>query len=106
MMESSTGVLKELAAREQSLSGKVTKAREDAAKLIADAEAQAKDIIVKAEAEAAKMTADYKQRRESEEKTILETTLEGAKSAAASLKAAAETKVADAVKHIVSSVLP
>jgi vacuolar-type H+-ATPase subunit H len=90
-LESSTGVLKELAAREQALSSKV---------------AAAKDIIAQANADAAKMTAEYRAKRETEEKSILDSTLSSAKSAAEGLRATAESKVADAVKHIVSKVLP
>jgi vacuolar-type H+-ATPase subunit H len=105
-LESSTGVLKELAAREQALSGKVVAAREEAINIVAAAEARAKELIAQAEAEAARMTAEYRSRRESEEKTILETTLAAARSAADGLRSAAEAKVPDAVKHIVSKVLP
>lgn len=105
-MESSVGVLKELASREQALSGKVAAAIDEAAKIVASAEARAKEILAQAEAEAAKLTTEQRARREAEEKSILETSLARAKSAADGLRSAAEAKVADAVKHIVSQVLP
>lgn len=105
-MESSVGVLKELATREQALSGKVTAAIDEAAKIVASAEAKAKEILAQAEADAAKLTAESRAKREAEEKSILETSLSSAKTAADGLRSAAESKVADAVKHIVAQVLP
>lgn len=105
-MESSVEVLKELASREQALSGKVVAARDEAAKIVANAEAKAREILAQAETEAAKLTTEQRAKREAEEKSILETSLATAKSAAEGLRSAAEAKVADAVKHIVSKVLP
>ena len=105
-MESSVEVLKELASREQALSGKVTAAIDEAAKIVANAEAKAKEILAQAEAEAAKLTTESRAKRETEEKNILDSSLATAKTAAEGLRSTAESKVADAVKHIVSRVLP
>jgi vacuolar-type H+-ATPase subunit H len=105
-LESSVGILKELASREQALSGKVAAARDEAMQIVANAETKAKEILAQAEAEAAKLTAEQRAKREAEEKSILETSLTSAKSAAEGLRSAAESKVADAVKHIVAQVLP
>ena len=105
-MESSTGVLKDLAAREQVLTGKVAAARDEAARIISEAEAKAKALLSQAEAEALKMTSEYRDRLKAEEQGILETTRTSAKTAADGLRAAAESKVGEAVKLIVSKVLP
>ncbi len=105
-MEANTGVLKELATREAQLTTKVSGARDEAQRMIADAEAKAKDILAKAEADARALESDYKQKRDSEEKAILEAGVAAARSAADAVKAAASGKIAVAVKAIVSKVLP
>jgi vacuolar-type H+-ATPase subunit H len=105
-LESSTGVLSELAKREQALSGKVEAAKIEAAKLISDAEAKAKDVLAKAESDAKALTDEFKARREAEEKSILESGSMAAKSAADAAKLASLAKVGDAVKTIVGRVLP
>ncbi len=105
-MESSTGVLSELAKREQALSSKVEAAKVEAAKLISDAEAKAKDVLGKAESDVRTLSDEFKARREAEEKNILESGAIAARSAADAAKSAALGKVADAVKTIVGRVLP
>jgi vacuolar-type H+-ATPase subunit H len=105
-MESSVGVLQELAKREQALSGKVQTAHDEATKLIADAEDRAKATVAKAEADAKALEAEYRTKREGEEKSILESSLTGARAAAQSATSAAQAKVADAVKLVVSRVIP
>jgi vacuolar-type H+-ATPase subunit H len=105
-LESSTGVLSELAKREQALSSKVEAAKVEAAKLISDAEAKAKELLGKAESDVKTLTDEFKVRREAEEKNILESGAVAARSAADAAKSAALTKVADAVKTIVGRVLP
>jgi vacuolar-type H+-ATPase subunit H len=105
-LESSTGVLSELAKREQALSSKVEAAKVEAAKLISDAEAKAKDVLGKAEADVKTLAEEFKSRREAEEKHILESGAVAARSAADAAKSAALGKVADAVKTIVGRVLP
>ena len=105
-LESSVGVLQELAKREQALSGKVESARAEAASIIADAEAKAKELIAKAEADAKALEVEYRTKRESEEKSILESSLQTARSAADAAKNAAQAKIADAVKLVVSKVMP
>jgi vacuolar-type H+-ATPase subunit H len=105
-MESSVGVLQELAKREQALSGKVQTARDEAAKLILDAEDRAKTMVAKAEADAKALEVDYRTKREGEEKSILETSLTGARAAAQTAASAAQAKVAEAVKLVVSKVIP
>ena len=105
-LESSTGVLIELAKREQALSSKVEAAKIEAAKLISDAEAKAKELLSKAESDVKTLADEFKARREAEEKSILESGAMAAKSAADAAKSAALSKVADAVKTIVGRVLP
>lgn len=105
-MESSTGVLSELAKREQALSSKVEAAKVEAAKLISDAEAKAKDVLAKAESDVKTLSDEFKARREAEEKNILESGAIAARSAADAAKSAALGKVVDAVKTIVGRVLP
>ena len=105
-MESSTGVLIELAKREQALSSKVEAAKIEAAKLISDAEAKAKELLSKAESDVKTLADEFKARRDAEEKSILESGAMAAKSAADAAKSAALSKVADAVKTIVGRVLP
>jgi vacuolar-type H+-ATPase subunit H len=105
-MESSVGVLQELAKREQALSGKVQAAHDEATKLIADAEERAKATLTKAEADAKALEIEYRNKREAEEKSILETSLTGARAAATAATSAAQAKVADAVKLVVSKVIP
>jgi vacuolar-type H+-ATPase subunit H len=105
-MESSGGVLQDLAKREQVLSGKVQAARDQVASLIADAEGKAKAILAKADADAKALEADYRVKREAEEKSILETSLSGARAAAEAASGAAQAKVADAVKLVISKVIP
>lgn len=105
-MESSTGVLNELVKREQALSSKVDAAKVEAAKIVADAEQKAKELILKAQSDANTMSDEYNARRTSEEKNILETGVAAAKAAADVAKTAAMGKVADAVKTIVGRVLP
>jgi vacuolar-type H+-ATPase subunit H len=100
-LESSTGVLSELAKREQALSSKV-----EAAKRLSDAEAKAKELLSKAESDVKTLADEFKARREAEEKSILESGAMAAKSAADAAKSAALSKVADAVKTIVGRVLP
>ena len=105
-MESSVGVLQELAKREQALSGKVQVAHDEATKLIADAEDRAKASVAKAEADAKALEAEYRTKREGEEKSILEASLTGARAAAQDAASAAQAKVAEAVKLVVSRVIP
>ena len=105
-MESSVGVLQELAKREQALSGKVQVAHDEATKLIADAEDRAKATVSKAEADAKALEAEYRTKREGEEKNILEASLTGARAAAQDAASAAQAKVAEAVKLVVSRVIP
>jgi vacuolar-type H+-ATPase subunit H len=105
-MESSGGVLQDLAKREQVLSGKVQAARDQVASLIADAEGKAKAILAKADADAKALEAEYRVKREAEEKSILETSLSGARAAAQAASSAAQAKVADAVKLVISKVIP
>jgi vacuolar-type H+-ATPase subunit H len=106
VLEANTGVLKELAMREAQLSAKVAQAKEDAQKIIAEAEAKAKELLHKAEADGTALEAEYKARRESEEKSIFEAGLQAAQVAAQAISSAAGGKVAGAVQHIVSKVLP
>lgn len=105
-MESSTGVLSELVKREQALSSKVEVAKVEAAKIVADAEQKAKDLIAKAESDAKALSDEYNTRRTAEEKNILESGVATARAAADTAKTAAMGKVADAVKTIVGRVLP
>jgi vacuolar-type H+-ATPase subunit H len=105
-LEANTGVLKELAMREAQLSAKVTQAKEDALKIVSEAEAKAKEVLHKCEADVQALEAEYKQKRESEEKSIFEAGLGAAKVAAEAVKAAASGKIAGAVQQIVSKVLP
>jgi vacuolar-type H+-ATPase subunit H len=105
-LESSTGVLNELVKREQALSSKVEVAKVEAAKIIADAEQKAKELILKAQSDAKAMSDEYNARRTAEEKNILETGVAAARAAADVAKTAAMGKVADAVKTIVGRVLP
>jgi vacuolar-type H+-ATPase subunit H len=105
-LETNTGVLKELATREAQLTTKVSSARDEAQKIIADAEAKAKDILAKADGDARALETEYKQKRETEEKAILEAGMTAAKSAADTVKSAAGGKIAGAVKTIVAKVLP
>ena len=105
-MEANTGVLKDLANRESALTQKVESAESEAQKIIADAELRARDIMAKAQGEAVTLEAEYKARREAEGKTILESGVAAARSTADAAKAAAQGKIADAVKAIVSRVLP
>ena len=76
-MESSGGVLQDLAKREQVLSGKVQAARDQVASLIADAEGKAKAVLAKADADTKALESEYRVKREAEEKSILETSLSG-----------------------------
>jgi vacuolar-type H+-ATPase subunit H len=105
-MESSGGVLQDLAKREQVLSGKVQAARDQVASLIADAEGKAKAVLAKADADAKALESEYRVKREAEEKSILETSLSGARAAAQAASSAAQAKVADAVKLVISKVIP
>lgn len=105
-MEANTGVLKELAMREAQLTAKVAQAKEDALKIVSEAESKAKELLAKAEADVGAMEAEYKQKRESEEQSIFEAGLAAARSAAESVQAAASSKIAGAVQTIVSKVLP
>lgn len=105
-MEANTGVLKELAMREAQLSAKVALAKEDALKMITEAEGKAKELLVKAEADVGAMENEYKQKRESEEQSIFEAGMSAAKSAAEAVKTAAAGKIAGAVQAIVAKVLP
>jgi vacuolar-type H+-ATPase subunit H len=106
VLEANTGVLKELAMREAQLSAKVAQAKEDALKIVSEAEAKAKELLHKCESDVQALEAEYKQKRESEEKSIFEAGVSAAKLAADSLKAAASGKIAGAVQQIVSKVLP
>jgi vacuolar-type H+-ATPase subunit H len=106
ILETNTGVLKELATREAQLTSKVSSARDEAQKIVADAEAKAKDILAKAEGDARALEVEYKQKREAEEKAILDAGMATAKSAAEAVKTAASGKIAGAVKAIVAKVLP
>ncbi len=105
-MESSTGVLNELVKREQALSSKVEVAKVEAAKIVADAEQKAKELIAKAESDAKALSDEYNTRRTAEEKNILESGVATARAAADTAKTAAMGKIADAVKTIVGRVLP
>ncbi len=105
-MEANTGVLKELAMREAQLMAKVTQAKEDAQKIVSDAESKAKDVLSKAESDVGILETEYKQKRESEEKSIFEAGIAAAKSAADAVSSAAAGKIVGAVQTIVSKVLP
>jgi vacuolar-type H+-ATPase subunit H len=105
-LESSTGVLNELVKREQALSSKVEVAKVEAAKIVADAEQKAKELIAKAESDAKALSDEYNTRRTAEEKNILESGVATARAAADTAKTAAMGKIADAVKTIVGRVLP
>jgi vacuolar-type H+-ATPase subunit H len=105
-LEANTGVLKELAMREAQLTAKVAQVKEDALKIVSDAESKAKDLLAKAEADANVLEAEYKQKREGEEKSIFEAGMSAAKSAADAVSSAAAGKIAGAVQVIVSKVLP
>jgi vacuolar-type H+-ATPase subunit H len=105
-LEANTGVLKELAMREAQLSAKVAQAKEDALKIVSEAEAKAKELLRICESDVQALEAEYKQKRESEEKSIFEAGLGAAKQAAEAVRAAASGKIAGAVQQIVSKVLP
>ncbi len=102
----STQVLKELAERERRLAEKVAAARTEAEKIVADAEVKAKSLLADAEAAAHKLAGEYGSKRETEEKSILETAMVATKGASEAAKQAAESKISEAVKLIVSKVLP
>jgi vacuolar-type H+-ATPase subunit H len=101
-----SGVLKELATREAQLTAKVASAHDEAQKIVADAEAKAKDILAKAEADVRALEIEYKQKRETEEKAILDAGIAAARTAADAVKSTASGKIASAVKTIVAKVLP
>ena len=105
-MEANTGVLKELAMREAQLSAKVAQAKEDALKIVGEAESRAKEVLAKAEADVGVLEAEYKQKREGEEKSILEAGLAAARSAAEGILSASAGKLGTAVQTIVAKVLP
>ncbi len=105
-MEANTGVLKDLANREAALTQKVEAAKADALKIVADAETKAREILARAETDAASLEAEFKAKSGVEEKNILESGVAAARSAADAAKVAAQSKIADAVKTIVSKVLP
>ncbi len=106
VLEANTGVLKELAMREAQLMAKVSQVKEDALKLVSDAESKAKQVLAKAEADVSALEAEYKQKREGEEKSIFEAGIAAAKTAADAVSSAAAGKIAGAVQVIVSKVLP
>ncbi len=105
-MEANTGVLKELAMREAQLMAKVSQVKEDALKLVSDAESKAKELLAKADADVNALEAEYKQKREGEEKSIFEAGIAAAKMTADAVSSAAAGKIAGAVQVIVSKVLP
>lgn len=105
-MEANTGILKDLASREAALTLKVEAAKAEAQKIIADAEVKAKDAFVKAQSDAAALEAEFRVRRDSEAKGILESGLSAARAAAEAVQAQAQGKIAAAVKAIVTKVLP
>lgn len=106
MESSGERVLKELASREQALSARVAEARAQAERVVAEAEAKAKQILAQADADAKALAAEYRARREAEEKSITEAALSSARTAADNARAGAEGRVPEAVRHIVRRVLP
>jgi vacuolar-type H+-ATPase subunit H len=105
-LEANTGVLKDLANREAALTQKVEAARGEALKIVADAESRAREILARAETDATALEAEFKARSGVEEKSILESGVAAARTAADSARASAHAKIADAVKTIVAKVIP
>ena len=105
-MEANTGILKDLASREAALTLRVEAAKAEALKVIAEAEVKAKDAFLKAQSDASALEAEYRTRREGEAESILKAGMSAAKASADAARAAAQSKIADAVKVIVAKVLP
>lgn len=105
-MEANTGILKDLANREAALTQKVEAAKAEAQRIVAEAEVKAKDAFVKAQSDASGLEAEFRSRRDSETKGILESGLSAARAAAEAVHAGAQGKIAAAVKSIVAKVLP
>lgn len=105
-MEANTGILKDLASREAALTLRVEAAKAEALKVIAEAEVKAKEAFTKAQSDASALEAEYRTRRESEAESILKGGMSAARATADAARAAAQSKIADAVKVIVAKVLP
>ena len=105
-MEANTGILKDLASREAALIQKVEAAKAEAQKIMANAEVKAKDAFLKAQSDASALEAEFRARRESEAKGILESGMSAARTTAEAVQAQAQGKIALAVKTIVAKVLP
>jgi V/A-type H+-transporting ATPase subunit G/H len=105
-LESSDRVLKDLAAREQALSSRVAAAREEAARILAEADAKARAVLLDAEAKARALTDEYHARQAAEESAIREQALQAANAAASQSRSNAEGRIPQAVRLIVERVLP
>lgn len=105
-MDSTDKVLKDLAAREQALSARVDAAREEAQRILLEADAKAASILAEAEARARALAEDYRARQAAEESAIREASLAAANAAAGQATDEAGARVSGAVKLIVERVLP
>ena len=105
-MEANTGILKDLASREAALTQKVEAAKAEAQRIVAEAEVKAKDAFAKAQSDASALEAEFRSRRESEAKGIMESGLSAARASAEAVQAQAQGKIAAAVRTIVAKVLP
>ncbi|CAM3572736.1 V-type ATPase subunit subunit G family protein [Deinococcus frigens] len=105
-MDVSSKVLNELAQREAALDAQIQAAREEAKQVVAAAEAQAAGIMRDAEALAKQMSAEHEQKLSAEVGQIRDAAGADARTQAQSTRDRAEGKLGHAVETIMRAVLP
>ncbi len=105
-MDVSSKILNELAQREAALDAQIEAAREEAKRVVAQAESQAAQIMQQAEAQAKQLAAEHEQRLSAEVAQIRDAAGADARTQAQATRDRAEGKLGHAVETIMRAVLP